>query len=116
MSEREWKFLINEMIHAANRVEEKIKPHTFNSFLEDEDAQDIVERRLQILSEAAGRLPDEIKQKYPDIPWKHIKGMRNVLAHEAYSINKQTDSRIIWDTATTIIPDFKEQLLEIYKE
>lgn len=113
---QEWKFLVTEIIDAAQRIEGKVRNHDFDSFMDDEDCQDIVERRLQILTEAAGRIPDEIQKKYPEIPWKKIKGMRNILAHEYYSVAKQSDRRILWDTVTASVPVFTKQLIALLKK
>jgi len=52
------------------------------SFLNDELVQDAVTRRIEIIGEAVSRLPEHLKQRYPDIPWQAIMDMRNKLIHD----------------------------------
>jgi uncharacterized protein with HEPN domain len=60
------------------------------AFLRDEMTQDAVLRRLETLSDAATKLSDDLKARYPDIPWRRVHGFRNVAAHGFQSINQST--------------------------
>jgi uncharacterized protein with HEPN domain len=60
---------------------------TKEDFLSSTEKQDAVYRRLEVIGEAANRLPDEFRHQYPLIPWNKIVGMRNVLIHEYDSID-----------------------------
>ena len=51
------------------------------SFLDDIEKQDAVIRRLEIIGDATKRLEEGFKSQFPDIPWKEISGMRDVLIH-----------------------------------
>ncbi len=62
-----------------------------------------------MLGEDAARISEEIQNKYPDIPWREIKGLRNIVAH-AYN---KTDGEIIWDTVSRDIEPLRQQLLQI---
>lgn len=65
-----------------------------------------------MLGEDAARISDEIQSKYPDIPWRKIKGLRNIVAH-AYN---KTDDEIIWITVTNDIEPLRQSLLQIKSE
>lgn len=65
---------------------------------------DAVVRNLEIIGEAARNLSDEIRQSFPEIEWKKIVGMRNILVHEYFGIN----NRIVWDIVQTKIAPLKK--------
>lgn len=74
--------------------------------------QDAVIRRIEIIGEAVKNIPDGIKGKYPEIPWKEIAGMRDILIHEYFGI----DLELTWEVVTRDIPDLKTKLLRMRKE
>ena len=57
-------------------------------------------------------IPKEIKNKYPEVPWKEIAGMRDILTHEYFGI----DLELTWETVKKDIPRLKKNLLKIKKE
>lgn len=61
-------------------------------FFEDDLTQDGVIRRIEIIGEASNRIPKEITDNYPEIPWRQIVGFRNIAIHEYFRI----DLNIIW--------------------
>lgn len=71
------------LVHIAESIA-KIERYTGNvpARLSDAMVYDAVLRNLQTLSEAAQKLPPEIKQRHPDIPWQNIAGFRNILVHD----------------------------------
>jgi uncharacterized protein with HEPN domain len=72
---------------------ERIEFYTRNGreeFLSDISLQDATLFRLQTIGEAVNQLPDELKQKYPEIPWRQIVGFRNLLAHVYWRIDMST--------------------------
>jgi len=73
--------------------------------------QDAICRRLEIIGEAASKLDDEFKDKYSDVPWYKIVGMRNLLIHEYFHV----DLDQVWSTIEISIPELKKQILEIHK-
>ena len=78
--------------------------HTINvtkdDFLGDVKCQDAVIRRFEIIGEAARRISDEMKTKYPEIPWFEMTGMRNAMIHEYDDV----DMVIVWETVQKDIP------------
>ena len=94
----------------------RIKSYTsgigYNDFLKDYKIQDAVIRNIEILGEAAKLLSDKTKKKYPNIPWKEIAGMRDVLIHTYFGI----DLNLTWETIEQDIPKLKGDLLKIIEE
>jgi uncharacterized protein with HEPN domain len=64
---------------------------------------------IMIIGEAIQRLDPEFKQKHPQIPWREITKMRNVIVHDYFRI----DAKVVWDTVQRDIPELKIKLLEL---
>ena len=69
-------------------------------------------RNLEIIGEASHKIPNEIKKAYPQVPWREIKGMRNILAHEYFGVS----TPIIWKTIKTRLPALKSDIESIIKK
>lgn len=78
-------------------------------FFSSTEKQDAIYRRLEIIGEAANRLPDEFRNQYPEIPWIKIVGMRNLLIHEYDSI----DLDRVWETIQKDIPELEGYIKSI---
>lgn len=73
---------------------------------------DAVIRNLEIIGEAARNLSDEVKMKYPEVPWKNMIGLRNVLIHEYFGI----DESIVWEVATRNLKEVKPIIVRAIHE
>lgn len=62
---------------------------TFEAFAANDEKRAAVERQVFVIGEAAARLPDEWKQRRPEVPWRKIVGLRNVLAHGYWAIDAE---------------------------
>jgi len=82
------------------------------AFSEDEVVINAVIRMLEIIGEAANNISNELKIKYPNVPWKKITGTRNNLIHEYFNV----DLDLIWKTITINLPELKEKVIEIIKK
>jgi len=80
---------------------ERHAPKGREAFERDELLQTWMVLHLQILGEACANLTDEIKQRHPDVAWKDIVGMRNVLVHGYFDI----DLDVVWSTVEKDLPD-----------
>ena len=92
-------------------VENAIEDLSFEEFKVKEKItiQDSVVRRIEIIGEAANNLPDSYQKEHPEIEWRKIVGMRNILAHEYFGV----DLKIVWDTATKKLPELKQELAKL---
>jgi uncharacterized protein with HEPN domain len=79
---------------------------TFESFAANDEKRAAVERQVFVIGEAAARLPDEWKQRRPQVPWRKIIGLRNLLAHGYWAI----DAEELWDVARNKVPEFVAEL------
>jgi len=74
--------------------------------------QDAVFRRLEIIGEAVKNLPQEFIDKYPEIPWKKIAGIRNILIHEYFGVNLERT----WKVVKEDIFDLRNKILKVKKD
>lgn len=112
MSKRNWKLLIEDIVESIEKIENYIKGMNFDNFENDSKTKDAVVRNLEIIGEAAGKLPKEICLKYDDIPWHQISGLRNRLIHGYFVI----DYEIVWYIISKELDDLKLKLERILRE
>ncbi|MBT3424694.1 MAG: DUF86 domain-containing protein [Bacteroidetes bacterium] len=96
---------------AMSRIEEYIENLTFMNFKQDYKTVDAVIRNFEIIGEAAKNVPEEIKNKYSEVPWSEMYLLRNKVSHEYFGI----DYEIIWDIASNYLPANKIQIESILK-
>lgn len=72
-------------------------------FMKSVSLQDMIIRRIEIIGEAVKNLPDDLKREYPEIPWRDIAGLRDIVVHQYFGL----DLELIWDVVTRDIPDLK---------
>jgi len=82
---------------------------TWDEFYEDTQCQDAVIRRIEIIGEAARRITPETRAKYPEIEWREMTSMRNLVIHE-YDV---VYIKQVWDTVQNKIPPLIETLSKI---
>lgn len=103
--------LLQHIIEQCKRVSHVVDRTTYEGVLKDTAYQDALAYPLQNIGEAAGNLSEDFKIAHPEIPIATIKGMRNVFAHQYYSI----DIANVWYVATVELPVLEKQIRDILK-
>jgi uncharacterized protein with HEPN domain len=75
-------------------------------------AQDAVVRNFEVIGEAVKRIPESMKEERPDIPWRRIAGLRDVLIHQYMRV----DLEAVWAIVRDDLPEFKQAVAEILAE
>ncbi len=109
MSKRSLEFLIEDIWDSIEKIERYIENMTQDNFQNDEKTTDAVVRNLEIIGEAAGRLPENFTDQHSEIEWVKIIGLRNRIVHEYFGV----DLQIIWQILKNDLPAFKESLKKI---
>ncbi len=76
------------------------------AFEDDELIQNWFVRHLQIIGEAARSLPQETRDRAPDVPWSRIVGMRHILVHDYFAV----DTNVVWDVVQRDLPELRRQI------
>ena len=100
MSERAPHVLLSDMIKAIERVLSYTEGATFDSFMGDSRTVDAVLRNLQILGEAARRVPRDVEAMAPEIEWAKIVRSRHILVHDYFGV----DHEIVWRIVEVHLP------------
>lgn len=103
------KLYLDDILESIEKVERYSKNLSFKQFSQNEMVIDAVIRNLAIIGEAVKSLSPEIKKKYPEIEWKKISGLRDVLIHQYSGINLE----IIWDILVNKLLPLKEAVREM---
>ncbi|MCD6012204.1 MAG: hypothetical protein K0Q79_2066 [Flavipsychrobacter sp.] len=106
-------FRLEHIIESIVKIEELTKLlHTFENFENRWIERDALIRNFEIIGEAANHVSQKVKEKYPDVAWNEMKGMRNFISHEYFGL--QLDS--VWFTAVNDVPVLKEQIQKIISD
>lgn len=107
---RDARLYLQDIVESIEKIQRYTERLTFKEFELNDMVIDAVVRNFEIIGEAAGRVPDEIYGKYPEVPWYKMKAMRNIMAHEYFRV----DLEIIWSTARESLPPLAEKIKHIF--
>lgn len=88
--------VVRDMLDAIEGTKAAVSGKSFEDFRNDWLLRHGVQRALEIISEAARQLPDDLTSDYPAIPWSEIRGIGNILRHEYHNVS----DRIVWNAVT----------------
>jgi uncharacterized protein with HEPN domain len=112
MRDKNPKIFLEDILESIQRIEKYTEGKTLEEFLDAYEKQDAIIKRLEIIGEAVKNISADVKKKYPEIPWKDMAGMRDILVHEYFGVNMER----VWDTAKNDVPKLKEQIANLLEK
>ncbi len=103
------KIFLNHILESIEEIEKNTRNLTENGFLANTTIQDAIIRRLEIIGEATKNLPVSVKSKHPDIEWRKIAGLRDVIVHGYFRLSL----KLVWKITQDNIPELKKQIIKI---
>lgn len=111
MPKREYMLFIKDIRDCTKKIMDYTKGKTYEEFTGNQMLMDAVIRNLEIIGEATKNIPDEVKQKHPQIEWRKIGDLRNIIIHGYFRI----DYDILWDIVQNKIPNLAIKIEEVLK-
>lgn len=106
MPPRDWRLRVSDILSAVVRIRRYTHGLSEAEFARDDKTIEAVCFALVVIGEAATNVPGEVQASAPGIPWRKMKAMRNIAAHEYFGIDVST----VWQTATVDVPALKPLL------
>ena len=109
--ERGWKLRISDILEAMAAIQDYTAGMDLNKFSKDRKTVDAVIRNFTIIGEATNRIPEQVINENPEIPWREMGDMRNIVVHEYFGVS----DKILWETIQTDLPPLVPLLEKLLK-
>ena len=106
---RDYRLYLDDIQSSAEKIILYTQGLNLESFAADNKTFDAVVLNLQIIGESAKNVPDSVKGKYPQVDWRRMAGLRDVIAHGYFGLNEQ----ILWELTQVQVPQLLEQIRHI---
>ena len=109
MRERSYWDYVMDIAESIEDAQGFVRGYGFEDFKTDKKTVYAVVRAIEVIGEAAKNIPDSIRSKYPDIPWKDMAGMRDKLIHAYFGV----DLEVLWKTVQQDLPSLKTMISQM---
>ena len=103
---RDWRFRVRDILAAVRAIADYTDGMTFDEFVGDARTMDAVVRNLMTMGESIRWIPEPILEAHPGVPWRTLRGVRNVVVHEYFGV----DPRVLWETVQRDLPPLEADL------
>jgi uncharacterized protein with HEPN domain len=104
--------LLFDILESIQKIEMYTRDMTFDQLMEDERTKDAIVRNIQIIGEASKHIPEDLVTTHPEVDWKGITGMRNIITHRYFRI----DWHLLWTSIREELPPLKGQIQSLLAE
>jgi uncharacterized protein with HEPN domain len=106
---RDFEVYLEDILEAIRKVRAYAAGMDRGQFEADEKTVDAVVRNLEIIGEAVKQIPEDVRQTHPQIPWRKISGLRDLLIHQYFGVNLE----IVWDIIQTKLDDLEHAICNL---
>lgn len=103
---KDYKVYLQDVLEAIARVEAYTRGLSREDFIGNPEKVDAVVRNLEIIGEAVKQVPEAVRDANPNVEWRKIAGLRDILIHQYFGV----DLDIIWDIVANKVPALREQV------
>ena len=112
MKRRDLRDYLQDILDAVNDIEKFVAEMSYEQFIKDRKTLNAVVHSIEVIGEASKRLPESLKTKNSELPWREIAGMRDKLIHAYFGMDTET----IWKTVKENIPQLKQTIKKMAKD
>ncbi len=109
---RHYSLFVKDILDCIDKIQEFIGDMDYKQFKDNDLVNSAVIRKLEIIGEASKNIPDFIREKYPEIPWKDMARMRDKIIHFYFGV----DYEIVWKVIKERLPELKEKIERVFQE
>jgi uncharacterized protein with HEPN domain len=112
MSDRDLALILRQIVEFANEITAMVATRAREDLDINREFRRALERCVELVGEAATRLPENWRASHPEIPWRQIIAMRNIMIH-GYDV---VVSDVLWEVATNDVPRLREEITQLLEK
>ena len=106
---RETRLFLEDIVESCDKIGRYTLGLKFEQFRDSELVVDAVARNLELVGEASKGVPNELRTRYPDVPWRKMAGLRDVIVHGYFRV----DVQLLWDIVQRDVPTVRQKIAAI---